>query len=158
MAEGRGGVKRRVDTLLLCHAAFAALAGALAFLAPHVFEFFFVPHGERLVLRDNADAGQKLEHLTVRLYGALILGQAWITWCARRTEDAYFRRALVQAYCGVFALTTLGLLRAQLTPGGNLNGWSWLNTALFAGLAGGYGWFAFVQKLAVFEGLGKAGA
>lgn len=51
----------------------------------------------------------------------LLVMQAWITWNARKISEPAIRRALVQAYFVCFALTTLALLRAQLTEGGNLN-------------------------------------
>lgn len=91
-----------------------------------------------------------------RLYGALILGQSVITWHARKISDAQVRRALVQAYWLVFTLTALGLLRAQTTPGGDLSPWNWTNIFFFTGLAVAYGWFAFFERIAVFEALGKS--
>lgn len=124
--------KLRVEALFLLHTIFALAVGVLAFVLPNFFEYFFIPHGEAsLKTRDDAD---KIEHLTIRLYGALILAQAWITHNARAIKDAHTRRALVQAYCGTFTLTCLALLRAQLTPGGNLSAWNWLNIFAFAGL------------------------
>ena len=148
-----------------------------------------IHHGEKLSLRANTDASSKIEHLSLRLYGALILGQvrlcaaaaqsqsrsrcralhsdtslvalraralqAWITWKARRINDGSMRRVLVQAYWGVFTLTALSLLRAQVTPGGGMNTLNWINIGLFVGLAGCYGWFAFFEKPSAFEGIGK---
>jgi hypothetical protein len=35
-----------------------------------------------------------------------------------------------------------------------LSALNWLNISLFVGLAGGYGYFAVFEKIAVFEGLG----
>lgn len=147
--------KRRVEALFVFHSVFALVAGSLAFALPHVWEFFMIHHGEKLSLRGNTGDSSKVEHEVIRLYGALILGQAWITWRARAISDAHTRRALIQAYFGVFLLTTLALLRAQLTPGGNLSAANWINIALFAGLTAGYGHFAFFEKVAAFEGLGK---
>ena len=77
-------------------------------------------------------------------------------WQARKIVDAYIRRALVQAYSVCFAITTLALLRAQLTEGGHMNAWNWVNITLFGLLTAFYLYFCFVQKIAVFEGLGKA--
>ena len=147
--------RHRVDFLLLVHAGVAAFSGTLAFALPHVFEFFFLPHGEKLLGRVNTGDSSKLEHLTVRCYGALILAQAWITWSARRAASAEMRRALVQAYTAAFALTAAALLRAQLTEGGHLSAWSWPVTALFALLAAAYARFAFFERIAIFEGLGS---
>lgn len=153
--------KRRVDTLLQVHAAVAAASGAAAFLLPHVFEYFLIPHGESLSVsgggssRGNTGDASKIEHLSIRLYGALIAAQAWICWSARRAASAEMRRALVQAYAACFALTAAALLRAQLTPGGGLAAANWLNIAGFAALAAAYGYFALFERIAVFEGLGK---
>lgn len=123
-----------------------------------MFEWFMVHHGEKLSLRANTEwvtaspvallalltdlprslnhSGEsKITHLVIRIYGALILAQAWITWSARKC-DAQIRRALiqvhgfeqnvgkdgcqtchtVQAYWFCFTLTALALLRAQVTP------------------------------------------
>jgi hypothetical protein len=116
-----------------------------------------VHHGERFsLLGSTVTDEQKMTHLVIRIYGGLITAQAWIVWSARATADAGTRRALVQAYTLAFAVTTLALLRAQLTEGGGMNGWNWLNIAGFGGLTGVYAYYAFVERIAVFEGLGKA--
>ena len=62
---------------------------------PHVFEWFMVHHGEKLTLRGNGDDESKVTHLVIRIYGALILAQAWMTWSARKC-DAQIRRAMIQ--------------------------------------------------------------
>lgn len=53
------------------------------------------------------------------------------------------------------ALAALALLRAQVTPGGHFNDWNWLNIVLFLTLALCYAWFAFFERIAVFEGIDK---
>ena len=153
------GTKRRVDALFLIHAVVSGVLGLLGFLLPHLFEWVLVHHGERLSLRDNGDPTQKVAHLLVRCYAALISGQAWIVWHARRISDAHVRRALVQAYAGVFTATTVAFLRAQLTPGGGLTVWNWVSIVVFGALAMGYGWFAFFEKIKVrTDGRGAADA
>ncbi|CAE7943214.1 ML4 [Symbiodinium necroappetens] len=123
-------------------------------MLPHLFGFFLGEewHG---TFRWNPDDGQvKITHVVIRLYGALILGQSFLTWAAKQTDDGRVRLAAVRAYAVVFGLTTLALLRAQLTD----STWhvlNWLNLLLFACLAAFYGWFSLVQPPAVFEGLGK---
>lgn len=149
--------KDRIDKLFYIHAICATAIGALAYVLPHLFEFFVLPHGEAFAIRANQDSASKLEHTTIRLYGALIVAQGWITWHARKTQDAPFRRALVQAYFGCFVLTTLALLRAQLTEGSIFSSLNWLNIGLFAFLSSAYGWFSLVEKIKAFEGLAKAG-
>ncbi len=112
--------KRRVDILFLFHALFATVLGLCAFLVPHVFEWVLVHHGETLKLRDNAESEQKITHLIIRLFGALIMSQGWIVYNARETSDAHTRRSIVQSYFLCFFCSSLALLRAQLTEGGNL--------------------------------------
>lgn len=73
--QSQKAIKRRVDLLFVVHSGVALLCGLLAVLLPHVFEWFLVHHGERLAIRDNSGGTQKIEHLTIRIYGCLILGQ-----------------------------------------------------------------------------------
>jgi len=76
------GTKRRIDALFYLHTVVSAVLGIVGFVLPHTFEWFLVHHGERLTLRDNADPSQKVAHLLVRCYAALIAGQV------RRREGA----------------------------------------------------------------------
>lgn len=99
---------------------------------------------------------QKAAHLIVRLFGSLIISQAWIVWSARSITETLFRRALVQAYAFAFTLMTLSLLRAQITES-LFSSLHWINIVVFAGLSIFYSYFAFIQPIKVFEGLGKAG-
>ena len=69
------GTKRRIDALFYLHTVVSAVLGIVGFVLPHTFEWFLVHHGERLTLRDNADPSQKVAHLLVRCYAALIAGQ-----------------------------------------------------------------------------------
>jgi hypothetical protein len=149
--------KRQVDTLFVVHAAVSAVGGFLAFVVPHIFEWLLIHHGESLRFRGaTMNDDQKLTHLALRLFGALLLAQAWIVWHARKITEPETRRALVQAYFGTFVLSTVALLRAQLTEGGGFSSWNWLTILLFAGLAGLYGVFVFLRPIKVFEGLGRA--
>ena len=154
--------KRAVDTIFLAHSLFALVFGAVAFLVPHVWEWFMLHHaGEELrVFRSGANTlndDQKVTHLVIRLYGALALGQAHIVYAARAITEPLVRRALVQAYAGVFGLMTVALLRATLTEGGHFSPlFSAANILAFGVLTALYGYFALLQPIAVFEGLGKA--
>lgn len=58
--------KRRIDTLFLVHSIMAGITGGLAFVLPHLFEWFMIHHGEKFSLRDNSDASQKVTHLVTR--------------------------------------------------------------------------------------------
>jgi hypothetical protein len=62
-----------VETLFTVHSIFSGLVGSVSFLLPHVGEFFLVPHGEKLKLRDNANREDQVPHLIIRLLGALLL-------------------------------------------------------------------------------------
>jgi len=150
--------KRQVDVLFLVHAIFSLFLGTVAVLTPHIWEFFMINHaGEQLRLfgaTKNDD--QKAAHLIVRLFGCLIISQAWIVWSARSITEPLVRRALVQAYAFAFILITLSLLRAQLTES-LFSALHWINIIVFAGLSMFYSYFAFIQPIKVFEGLGKAG-
>ena len=154
--------KRTVDTIFLAHAAFAFLFGLVAFLLPHVWEFFMVHHaGEQLRFmrsgKETRTDDQKVTHLVIRLYGALCLGNAWIVFSARKISEPSVRRALVQAYSAVFALMTLALLRASMTEGGSFSFYfSAANIVAFGALAACYGFFAWLQPMRVFEGLGRS--
>jgi len=153
--------KRTVDALFLAHGAAASLFGLAAFLLPHVFEFFVLNHGEPLRFlrsgRETATGDQKVAHLAIRLLGALSLGLAYVALSARRIAEPLVRRALVQANAATFALMTLALARAVATEGGNFSPLpSAIVITIFASLSVGYGVFAVLQPIQVFEGLGKA--
>ena len=156
--------KQTVDAIFLAHAAFALGFGALAFLSPHVWEWFMLHHaGEQLRFlrsgRETRSDEQKVTHLVIRLYGALCLGQAWIVYSARSISEPSVRRALVQAYAAVFALTTASYVRAALTEGGGFSAaFSAAVIIAFTVLTALYGYFAVLQPISVFEGLGKAGS
>ena len=132
--QQRKSAKPTIDDLFLAHAFVSGVFGLFAFLLPNVAEYLLVPHGEKFYWRDNGSVGDKIEHLTIRLFGALLLAQAWIAWNARTIADGATRRMLVQAYFGFFLAALLAHLRAQLTPGNALTGWNWLNIFAFAGL------------------------
>ena len=147
--------KAKVNALFSVHAAVTGVFGALAVTLPHVAEWCLIHHGETLALRENMDSAQKVTHVVIRLLGALLLASAWLTWFARRSSDAHTRRALVQSHWAVFTLASLVLLRAQVTPGGAMAATNWLTILAFMALALFYAWFAFVERLRVFESLDK---
>ena len=105
--------------LFVVHAAVSLCSGVLAFAFPHLIAFLF---GEEYHdrLRYNPDNETKVfflpcyfpgwvrkqapfdwsllqvTHVVVRIFGALVLGQAWLTWHARKISDGEVRRAFVQ--------------------------------------------------------------
>jgi len=139
--------KLRLDTLFLIHSIVAWLSGGLAFALPHVFEAFMVAHEDTEGWHPGGS--EKIVHLVIRLYGAIILAQGFITWTARQVSDGSMRKGLVQAYAVMFGLTFAALLRAQAT--GGMLPLNWLNVALFGALCAFYSWFVFVQPPSVFE-------
>mmetsp|Transcript_101976 Transcript_101976/g.227870 ORF Transcript_101976/g.227870 Transcript_101976/m.227870 type:complete len:164 (+) Transcript_101976:94-585(+) len=147
--------KHRLDLLLTVHTVVAASAGLLALLLPHCFGFFF---GEQWhdSWRYNPDDGQvKITHVIIRIYGALIVGQAFIVWHVKQSADGDVRRGIVRAYFIVFSLSGLVLLRSHLTDD-HWNFYNWGNVFGFIGMAAFYGWFYAVNPPPVFEGLDKA--
>lgn len=58
--------KKRIDNLFLVHSLMAGVLGTVAFVLPHLFEWFLIHHGEAFSLRDNSDASQKVTHLVTR--------------------------------------------------------------------------------------------
>uniref|UniRef100_A0A7S2UWE6 Uncharacterized protein n=1 Tax=Fibrocapsa japonica TaxID=94617 RepID=A0A7S2UWE6_9STRA len=149
-----GDTKRRLDRLFVCHAFFALACGALAILFPNIFFFLFHSDGK---IHDRHESGDihRIYCLT-RVYGCLIMAQSWIVWNARKVDDGVIRRAFVQAYFGCFVLTFLSLLRAQLTAETLMVPMNWVIIVVFAFLSIYYGYFIFVEKITVFEGLGKS--
>lgn len=144
--------KKRLDVLLTCHCIVAVVAGSFALALPHLFGFFFGEewHG---AMRFNPSDGQvKITHVVIRLYGALIVGQAFIVWHIRDSPDGNVRKGIVRAYFVAFSLTALVLLRSHFTDA-HWHWYNWANISLFSFLAAFYGWFCFCSPPPVFEGL-----
>lgn len=140
-----------VETLFTVHSIFAGLVGGVSFLLPHVGEFFLVPHGEKLRLRDNSQRGDQIPHLIIRLLGALLLSTALLSHLMHRVKDPEARRAVVRANFLFFTAAALALLRAQLVSGSMLLWWNWLNILLFGGLAYNAGYYAFLEPAQSFS-------
>jgi hypothetical protein len=152
----RRATKRRVDFLFLVFSSCSAILGLIAVIVPHLFEWVLIHHGETLSFRaNNSDPTQKVEHLTVRLYGSLLLGFAFLIFQVRQSSDALTRRSVVQASWGVCLLSSLSLIRAQLTSGGNLSQWNWISILFFTALSSFFGYFAWIEKISVFESLSR---
>ena len=133
--SGRKNKQPTIDDLFIAHAFVSGIIGIVAFTFPNAAEFLLVPHGEKFYWRDNnGGVGDKIEHLTIRLFGALIVAQAYIAFNARAISDGATRRMLVRAYFGFFVLGLLAHLRAQLTTGNALSNWNWLNIFAFSAL------------------------
>lgn len=148
-----GSQKQRVALLFSLHAALSGAVGALAVVLPNVVEWLLVHHGQRLQLRDNLRGAEaKVAHLLIRLLGALLLTTSAIVW-QLRTAEAGVRRCVVQAFALFFGLSTLVLMRAQMTEttGGAMSGWNWVNIAACLALTAQYAYFACVDRIAVFD-------
>ena len=151
--------KRKIDTLFMVHAIISGICGTLAYIFPHFFLSLIIHRQDDTSavfnhLGENND--KKVIYLVVRIYGALVAAQGYIVWYSRQITDAYTRRALVQAYTIAFALTSIALLRAQLTEGGGFNVYNWISILIFVGLTIGYGYFVFFEKIKIFESLDRS--
>lgn len=76
------------------------------------------------------------------------------TRTCRKVSDGKARRAFVQAYAVAFTLSTMALIRAQLTESA-LSARNWLVILVFFVLSIGYVHFAIFERISVFEGLDK---
>ena len=114
-----------VENLFLFTFCSCALSGAVAYLLPHVFGCFLVPHGEKLSLRDNSVRSDMEPHLILRLYGTAQLAFAYVSWSARALKDPEARRSLIRAFFLMYALCALAMLRAQLAHDSILSAWNW---------------------------------
>jgi hypothetical protein len=147
-------LRRQVDNLFMFTAAFTGIAGLLAVIVPNVFEYICLNHaGESLRLRDNQGDQTKITHLVIRLLGAMLLALAWIVFSIRQSADAFMRRAIVQAYSLCFIVSSLAMIRAIFTKGGNLSALNYLTTLVYVALASLYGFLASGNKIQVSRAL-----
>ena len=76
--------------------------------------------------------------LTAREYGSALIGNLFLTWLGRNSEDCTARRAIIWylfVYDGIALVVTLWIL---LSGGLNALGWSIVAVYLFFALAFGY--------------------
>mmetsp|Transcript_234 Transcript_234/g.791 ORF Transcript_234/g.791 Transcript_234/m.791 type:complete len:162 (+) Transcript_234:94-579(+) len=142
--------KLGLDLLFYIHAGFACSIGLFAVLTPHLFGWFLGEefHGS---WRWNPSEGQvKVTHVVIRLYGALIFSQSFIVWQVRRTQDLELRQAVVRAYCIMFMLSSVVLLRAHITEE-HWHPLNWLNLLVFMGLTAAYSYFVWAMPMKFFE-------
>eukprot|EP00397_Hematodinium_sp_SG-2012_P057853 GEMP01072712.1.p1 GENE.GEMP01072712.1~~GEMP01072712.1.p1 ORF type:complete len:149 (+),score=28.38 GEMP01072712.1:59-505(+) len=143
--------KVKLDRLFLAHAAVSCVVGIVAYVVPGLFGFCL---GEEFLLHHAGD-GKKTD-LTVRLYGALLFGQAYIVYKMRRVTEGEVRRALVQAFTAVFTASGLALTRSHFTDE-SIPLVNWVNMLVVWTLAGFYGHFAFFSPPPIFRGLDREG-
>ena len=146
--------KHRLDRLFVFHTIISMIWGISSFLFPHLFGLFFEP-GDKIW--DWHPGGQgRVVHLLLRMFGALVMAQAWIVWNGRKVTNPTIRKSFVQAYFSCFFLIFLALLRYQLTGSSSeVSSWNWINICTFASLSLIYGWFVFKSPITIFEGLPK---
>jgi len=144
------GVKTKLDLLFSVHSFIALGCGASAYFAPRVW-MFFLAHGS---WSEFNDASKDVLSVVIQLYGAIIMAQFWITRQARRITEPEVRKCLVEAYCGMFALTAGALIFAQL--GGHFDWTNLVNITLFVSLALFYANFVFFMPQVVFENSDRA--
>lgn len=78
-----------------------------------------------------------------RLFGAVVLGYAVLSWFAKDAVESGARRAIVLGFLVAWALGLVAALTGQLTGAVNALGWSTVLIYLLFTL--GYGYFLFVK-------------
>ena len=86
----------------------------------------------------------------IRLYGTLILSQAWLVWKTRDVTNPHVRKTFVESYFVCFTISTCVLGYRQVFSS-DWNGLNWLTTTLFGTLAAIYGWFLLTKPAPEFE-------
>ncbi len=82
--------------------------------------------------------------LTAREYGAALIGNFFLTWLARNTDDSAARRAIVWDLFIYDAVALAAVLAIQLSGGLNVLGWGIVFVYLF--FTAGFGYFLLPQK------------
>ena len=144
MAEAREAAQKNLDNLFAAHISTAVFAGVTTLLFPRLWLSFL--HEQRPI----NEAGYEVGDLLIRMYGSLIVAQAWLVHNTRRSRDAKIRKAFVEAYTAAFGLTFACLVHAHFF-GGHFTNLNLINIGMFLGLFGGYGYFAFFEKISTFE-------
>ena len=81
--------------------------------------------------------------LIARLFGAVLLGVAVLTWSARNAEESEARKAIVLSR---FFCETTGFIVALLGQlAGAVNALGWSTVAIYLFFALGYGYFQFMK-------------
>jgi hypothetical protein len=74
-----------------------------------------------------------------RQYGASLLGNLLLTWCARNSQESDARRSILLALCVYDSLGVVATVLAIIA--GAVNPLAWLIVALYLFLAIGFGYF-----------------
>ena len=135
--------RQRLDLLFSSHVISAVVCGIVCIVCPRAFLWFLHE------TKDLSEGGYEVADIVIRIYGALIFGQAWLVYNTRKSGDASARKAFVETYFAVFALTSFCLCHAQVE--GHFSHFNWLNIAFFALLSASYGYFAFFEKVSTFH-------
>jgi hypothetical protein len=71
----------------------------------------------------------------------------------KKVDDGHVKRAVIKGYFGCFLASLLAVVGAHLQNDGTMVGnfWGVSKIVLFSVLVLGYGWFAFLQPVKVFE-------
>jgi hypothetical protein len=158
-SQGMAKLGLLVDNLFVLSAALSAVCGVLAFLSPHMYGCFLIPHGEATCwtrIRDNSEPKDLEPHLAIRLYGTTQIAFAWISWCVRSLRDGEARRSVIRAYFAMHLLALLSFLRANFASDSILTRWNWVNILVTAFLSSGYGYFCLLEAPAkAFSGAGR---
>jgi hypothetical protein len=82
--------------------------------------------------------------LTAREYGAALVGNLFLTWLARNSEDSTARRAIIWDLFIYDCIALIATLAIQLSGGLNALGWGIVFVYLF--FTAGFGYFLVPQK------------
>ncbi|HEV8669895.1 MAG TPA: hypothetical protein VGS01_04070 [Candidatus Limnocylindria bacterium] len=120
----------KLSTLLTFNAIVASIFGLTAVLVPGVL---YSTYGLK------SDAGAQL---VAQFFGAALLGDVVLSWSLRNIEPGATRQTLTLAF---FVQGAIGLVISLVAQfGAVLNALGWLNVALTAIFAVGYGYFRFM--------------
>ena len=121
----------KLNTLMVINAIVAAVFGIAFVLVPaQVIQLYGI----------TVDAPLKY---VGQLFGASLVGFAFLTWSARNATDSDARRAIVLA---LFVSDGVGFIVALIGQlAGVVNSLGWLNVAIYLILALGFGYFQFAR-------------
>ena len=79
-----------------------------------------------------------------RLFGAVLVTLAVLSWSAREIRDAFMRRAITGAMLSGDAIGLAAALLGQIA--GVVNAFGWLNVIVYLVLTAGYAYFVVVRS------------
>eukprot|EP00747_Dinoflagellata_sp_TGD_P186885 gnl/TRDRNA2_/TRDRNA2_44246_c0_seq1.p2 gnl/TRDRNA2_/TRDRNA2_44246_c0~~gnl/TRDRNA2_/TRDRNA2_44246_c0_seq1.p2 ORF type:complete len:145 (+),score=15.54 gnl/TRDRNA2_/TRDRNA2_44246_c0_seq1:47-481(+) len=123
-----------LDLLFISHGCFVVVAGGLGLVYPQVYIHAFSKEADNFAFL-----------LVVRLYSALILGQAVLLYGLKTAAQFHMRRTAARAYTAIFALHALSIfISIPVEKAYEKVTWIlWVLGGSFASLSAAYGVFGF---------------